>query len=347
LFLEESLLNTSEPVRASSVKDVDIAEDQLKKLEEKLKVSKQSMDELTNISKKVTEYGENPYVFSRLSLETLKQKSTKANQELNEKKSSLVQERKKQEHNEKLVSQFDEACKKYIEWGSETLKKLQGDTQGTLEEKLAALQKAGQTAIQSSQTSLSKLVQSANALEEADISEQSDHTVQELQSYDEQIKTTYSKRTSGMEEEIYSTKMGSVKKEQLQEFHETFRFFDRGNQNKLGKNEFKAACASIGEDIMDSELDNVFKKYDKDKDNAINFEEFIDFMSTISREGTGYEDVLASFSELAGGNKFITEQQIKQNIDSAEEVEHLLKNMPQVDGGYDYVAYCNKTFGKK
>jgi len=101
LFLEESLLNTSEPVRASSVKDVDIAEDQLKKLEEKLKVSKQSMDELTNISKKVTEYGENPYVFSRLSLETLKQKSTKANQELNEKKSSLVQERKKQEHNEK------------------------------------------------------------------------------------------------------------------------------------------------------------------------------------------------------------------------------------------------------
>lgn len=347
LFLEETLLNTSEPVRASSVKDVDVAEEQLKKLEEKLKGSKQSMDDLNSISKKVTDYGEDPHVYSRLNLKTLSEKAAQATKELNEKKASLVNERKKQEHNEKLVSQFDEACKKYIEWSTETLKKLQQDTNGTLDEKLAALQKAGQTAIQSSGASLQKLVQSSNTLEEADISEQSDHTVQELQSYDEQIKTTFSKRTSALEEEIFSTKMSSVKKEQLQEFHETFKFFDKGNENKLGKNEFKAACAAVGEDIVDQELDKVFKKYDKDNDGFINFEEFIDFMSTISKEGTGYEDIIASFQELAGGNKFITEQQIRTNIDNAEEVEFLLKNMPKTDQGYDYVAYCNKTFGKK
>jgi len=54
--------------------------------------------------------------------------------------------------------------------------------------------------------------------------------------------------------------MSSVSKEQLNEFHETFKYFDKSGNNKLDKNQFKAACASVGEDIPDNELDSVFKK---------------------------------------------------------------------------------------
>jgi len=57
LFLEESLLSTSEPVRASSIKDVDKAEVELKQAEKTLKESK-TLDELAQIAKKVKEAGE-------------------------------------------------------------------------------------------------------------------------------------------------------------------------------------------------------------------------------------------------------------------------------------------------
>jgi len=59
---------------------------------------------------------------------------------------------------------------------------------------------------------------------------------------------------------LFLKKLGSVTKEQLDEFHETFKHFDKAGRNALGKNDFKAACASVGEDIPDNELESVFKK---------------------------------------------------------------------------------------
>jgi len=174
----------------------------------------------------------------------------------------------------------------------------------------------------------------------------SEHTVQELQALDDQIKNIFSKRCKAIEEQIYAKKLSSVSKEQLNEFHETFKYFDKGGNNKLDKNQFKAACASVGEDIPDNELDSVFKKYDKDLDGFINFEEYIEYMSSIAKEGTGYEDVIASFKELAGGKDFITQSQLSSNMEK-DEVDYLISVMPKCQGGYDYVAYANKTFGKK
>jgi len=138
--------------------------------------------------------------------------------------------------------------------------------------------------------------------------------------------------------------MGSVSKEQLQEFHDTFKHFDKQNRNKLNKLEFKAACASVGEDIADNILENTFKAYDKDEDGFINFEEFIEFMSSVVREGTGYDDVVESFRAITGGKDTITANQLTGNLEK-EEAEYLMKKMPHTDGNYDFIAYAKKTYG--
>jgi Ca2+-binding EF-hand superfamily protein len=347
LYLEECLLGTSEPVRASSVKDVDAAEQQTQHYETNLKGGKKNLDELNAISKKVKDAGENPNVFSRLTLDVLKQKYDLAIKEISDKKVALVSERKKQEANEKLVKEFDDSCDKYIKACQDSLSKLQAEVKGTLEEQLAAITKVGAAATTASTNAIEKLLKSANTLEEADIMENSEHTVQELQGFDENVKTTFSKRSKAIEEAIIASKSTNISEEQLNELHQSFKHFDKGNQNKLAKNEFKAACASVGEDILDSELDAVFKKYDHDKDGFISFEEYIEYMSSVVKEGSGYDDIVASFAELAGGAKFITEAQLRSSIENAEEVEFLLKAMPKVTGGFDYVAYADKTFGKK
>jgi len=140
--------------------------------------------------------------------------------------------------------------------------------------------------------------------------------------------------------------MGSVSKEQLQEFHDTFKHFDKQNRNKLNKLEFKAACASVGEDIPDHVLETTFKAYDKDEDGFIDFSEFIEFMSSVVKEGTGFDDVVESFRAITGGKDFITANQLTGNLEKAE-AEYLMKVMPSVNGGYDFVAYAKKTFGKE
>jgi len=114
---------------------------------------------------------------------------------------------------------------------------------------------------------------------------------------------------------------------------------------KLDKNSFKAACAAAGEDIPEKDLDSTFHKFDEDGDGFIKFEEFISFMSSVVKEGTGYEDIIESFSEIAGGKDFITESQLKSNLE-AEEAEFLIKNMPKISGGFDYKQYAKNTYGK-
>jgi len=121
----------------------------------------------------------------------------------------------------------------------------------------------------------------------------------------------FKKRSANIEEAILAQKLSSVSKEQLQDFLDTFKHFDKSKMGKLDKNSFKAACAAAGEDIPDKDLDSTFHKFDSDGDGFIKFEEFITFMSSVVKEGTGYEDIIESFAEIAGGKDFITEIPIK------------------------------------
>jgi actinin alpha len=346
LFLEEAGLSVSEPVRASSVKDVEAADVVLEGLLKAHKESHSLLNEAKDIHKKVTDAGEDPHIYSAITLANITKKYDDTKKDLDTKKQSLNTEKKKQEGNYKLITDYNGDCNKYLPWAAKMLKDLGLETKGSLEDQLAALQKLGEKAVKESYDTLTKLVKEANRLEELDIAEMVEHTVQELQATDDQIKSAFSKRGKAIEGQIISKKMGSVTKEQLDEFHETFKHFDKAGKNHLGKNDFKAACASVGEDIPDSELDAVFRNYDKDNDGLISFEEFTEYMSNIVKEGTGYEDVVASFRELAGGADTITEAQLTGSMEK-EDAAYLLQTMPKKNGAYDYIAYANSTFGKK
>jgi len=93
-------------------------------------------------------------------------------------------------------------------------------------------------------------------------------------------------------------------------------------------------------------MESTFKVYDKDDDGFISFEEFIDFMSNIVKEGTGYDDVVESFRAITGGKDIISAVQLTGNLEKSE-AEYLMKVMPPADGGFDFVAYAKKTFGKE
>lgn len=69
-------------------------------------------------------------------------------------------------------------------------------------------------------------------------------------------------------------------------------------------------------------------------------------MKSISKEGSGFNDIMAAFAELANNADFITEQQMRA-VMPASQVDYLIKTMPKKDQGYDYKAYCSDSFAKK
>jgi len=219
------------------------------------------------------------------------------------------------------------------------------DHSGSLEEQLKSLKKIGEEAIKKSGDSVSKIEKLSVNIEQAGISERTEKTFGDLQSIHEIIGDSFQKRAANIEEAIVAEKLSSVSKEQLQDFLDTFKHFDKSKMGKLDKNSFKAACAAAGEDIPEKDLDSTFHKFDEDGDGFIKFEEFISFMSSVVKEGTGYEDIIESFAEIAGGKDFITESQLKSNLE-AEEAEFLIKNMPKVSGGFDYKQYAKNAYGK-
>jgi len=77
----------------------------------------------------------------------------------------------------------------------------------------------------------------------------------------------------------------------------------------------------------------------------ISFDEFIGFISSIAKEGSGKDDLLGAFRDLTKGEKFISEGQIRNNFDK-DQSEYFLKNMKKTDEGYDYEDYINRTFSK-
>jgi len=245
----------------------------------------------------------------------------------------------------KILDDYNTIANEYNKWSDSALKEITADLSGALEDQLKALKQIGEKALKTSTDQISKIEKFHSLVEEADISERVDKTYNDLQNIHEIIGDSFQKRYANIEEAILTEKLSSVSKEQLQEFSDVFKHFDKSKMGKLDKNSFKAACAAAGEDIPDKDLDNTFAKFDSDKDGFIQFEEFIQFMSSVVKEGTGYEDIVESFSEIAGGKDFITEAQLRSNLE-AEEADFLIQNMPKVSGGFDYKAYAKKTYGK-
>jgi len=214
---------------------------------------------------------------------------------LNKKKEALSKEYEKQLKNEKLLTDYNKQAADYCNWSDKILKQIMFEDSSKLDEQLTKLKKFGEDALKESANKISSIEKISILIEESDISERTDKTFNDLQNIHEIVGDSYQKRCANMEEAILAEKLSSVSKEQLQELLDIFKHFDKSKLGKLDKNSFKAACAAAGEDIPDKDLDQTFHKFDEDNDGFIKFEEFISFMSSVVKEGTGYEDILESF----------------------------------------------------
>ncbi|XP_016970123.1 calmodulin-2/4 [Drosophila rhopaloa] len=64
------------------------------------------------------------------------------------------------------------------------------------------------------------------------------------------------------------------------ELRESFRVFDKENNGYISTTELKNVFTALGINIGDDELEDIIREYDLDMDNHINYEEFVNMMTT-------------------------------------------------------------------
>lgn len=347
MFLDDISLALLEPITASSVKDVDVFVDILGDVENRHAEQAPLLDAINQLVDEIKNAGGDPNLYSAVNNNDLDNQFKEAGKLISDRKKNLEEEKRRLSGNEELLTQFAQLCDKYTEFAVEQKDGLNTIRQETenLEEQLQKVNQQAAVIRAESEKQYESLISVLKDLEAREILELSKVTESEIKSVRDNLEKFVDKSIYEIESTLLTDKNEGLTEEQIKDFRETFKYFDKDKDGKLSKQDFKACVCSLGEDIDDKEVEKVFAVVDTDKDGFVEFNEFLGYMRRIGSEGSGYEDVMESFKQLAGEKDFITEAELRSVMEPAE-ADFLLQQMPKKGDGYDYVAYCNNTFNK-
>lgn len=158
------------------------------------------------------------------------------------------------------------------------------------------------------------------------------------------VKLNMQKKTGFIENQIVASNMSSLTPEQLVQFEETFRHFDKDNSNDLSDHEFKAALAGLDIYIQDEgEFKDLFGKVSQGG-GMVTFQQFVNYMVSITEDKTSADQIRDAFKALSGGKSILTRVDMQVGQVPIETIEFVEKNFANSDGQIDYDALINKVF---
>ncbi|KAJ1885848.1 alpha-actinin, partial [Kickxella alabastrina] len=154
------------------------------------------------------------------------------------------------------------------------------------------------------------------------------------------------KKARFIENQSVVRNMTNLTPAQLEEFDATFRYFDRDGTNVLNDVEFRAALDSLGHLFSDNEFAALYDQLSCGSE-YISFEVYIRFMVELTEDQTTPEQLLQSFSVIAGDKEHVTEADLRMSELSPPSIAYLVRAMPRSElsaNGYDYLAYLRGVF---
>ena len=349
MFLDDISLSLVEPITASSVKDVDVFVDILNDVESRYGEQEPLLQSINELFNDVKNAGGDPNLYSPINNKELGEKFADAGRLITDRKKNLEEEKRRLSGNEELLQQFATLCDQYTQFAlteKEGLVELR-QSSDSLEAQLEKVKEKSLVIRGESDKHFEVLISTLRQLEEREILELSNVTESEIRTVRDNLEKFIDKSISDIESTLLADKNQGIPEEQLKDWRETFKYFDKDRDERLSKQDFKACVRSLGEDVEDNEIEKVFATIDNDRDGFVNFDEFTNYMRRMAEEGSSYEDVVESFKQLAGEKDYITEGQLRAVMEPAE-ADFLLKQMPKKAGtdGYDYIAYAKNAFAK-
>merc|ERR1712137_309982 len=231
-------------------------------------------------------------------------------------------------------------------------KSLVSNTGSELEQQLSALQ-SNRDELKSLGNDLSAIESAEKECEAANIeeNEKTDLTYDDLWFAYSLLSKAYDKNIDLIQNQITAGQTEDVSAEQIEEFKETFKHFDQNNNDRLNRLEFKSCLSGLGIIELDFEggdkrFEAIFNKVAEGGE-TVDFQQFLKYMISITKDENSPEQLEDSFNVLAGGKDHVTVNDMKVGQLSAEQIQHLTSNMPAkegIEGGYDYRAYVRNLF---
>jgi len=138
----------------------------------------------------------------------------------------------------------------------------------------------------------------------------------------------------------------TISDEQLKEFEESFRHFDKDKSGALDKLEFKAALSALSIPFKDEEaFDRLFLQISEGNP-RISKEQFMNYMISISEDKDTPDAIKQSFVTMADGNqKEIAKPQLNCVPLQTNEIDYLAERMPQMNTEvYDFNSFVDNSF---
>jgi len=224
---------------------------------------------------------------------------------------------------------------------------------GSLEDQLASIQHS-QSELAGLKGHLPSILTAEQHCLAANIedNEYSELTYDDLEFEHGQLTKLYTKKITFLESQILAaSESRNVSPEQLQEFKETFTHFDTQKAGKLSKLDFKSALSGLGLVELDFEggnavFESLFKSVSGGGD-SISFEQFVDYMISITLDTVSPQQLTDSFDVIAGGKHHVTVNDFRVAQLSPEQIAYLTSVIPPMAGipdGYDYKAWLKTQF---
>jgi len=233
------------------------------------------------------------------------------------------------------------------------LKSALAEAQGDLQTQLSHCQ-SNQSELSSLASQL-PVVQGAESQCDAaniDDNEYSDHTYDDLAFEHQQISKNYAKKISFLQAQIEAEAQSrSISPEQLQEFKESFNHFDSKKEGKLSRLDFKSCLSGLGLVELDfsggnAVFESIFQRVSEGHD-FVSFNQFVDYMTSITADTVSSDQLKDSFHTLAGGKDHVTVNDMKVGQLTAPQIEYLCSVLPahgSIPNAYDYKAWLATQF---
>ena len=240
---------------------------------------------------------------------------------------------------QELIQSYDNKCKEFSDWTANKMEE-SSNLQGALEEKREKLVEIGNE-IEAKKETVSELNEPYEELEKYDLQLDAEQTPDSVKSMFVTVANHVATILASVDSAIAAAKGLEISEEQLAEFRETFKTFDKDNSNTLQYYELGACLTALGETATDDECKELIQKYAGGEN--LDFDNYVKLMLDRFSKAETKETTEEAFRAIAQNNPIVTEAQL-QRFFSPEEVEFLKSELQEVDGGYDFATWVQNIY---
>jgi len=333
-------------VRANSLNAINQTREAFSVFSQENQKQEAEYNSILELAQTMNDQGVTSNIYAQFTVEQVTERWNRLQAEVTERTSAIDNETTRLEENENICKEFAVKADDFTRFCEAQRVEITTSDGGDLQNQLDVIR----TKIESLSThkpELDSLSELNHKIDERNITH-NPHTKETMETLTltwERLNDFVSKHAGVLEKELLSQTGSKVSEEQLAEFKETFRQFDKDGSSNLEKHEFKACLSALGHFVNDDQLNNLFDSIAKKTPGKMQFEEFVDYMISKTEDSDTPATIKNAFKSLAGDKDFVTEEELRRVLDP-DTVDYLLKNMPNDNGNFDYHTFTDNSYNK-